>query len=322
MFEGPMIWQSIILFLFRIFELACCIAMVVRFWGSVSGLLGGLAFGTFFVIGMLRALLHQGLAAGWIVGEGAYWVEWLLWEHGYIFMIINLIAYGLLFAAILTAPVGGGRSASYRPVPVGPASVGGGGGVSYRPAPAGPISKGFYLGSILGSLGVSAFFSVISLIFTASDEPLIGLAIVGLGFPLMIYGVVVLMVLIYKMWATLEGKGARTTPGKAVGFLFIPFFNAYWIFQVYWGWAKDFNAYTGQQNMDVPRISEGLALAICITTFCSMVPYIGLLLALPNLVLVGLFLAKACDGMNAMAWVEQNPPSDADAATGLGGMTP
>jgi hypothetical protein len=37
---------------------------------------------------------------------------------------------------------------------------------------------------------------------------------------------------LYRAWKCLQPGGlARTTPGKAIGFLFIPFFNLYWIFQ-------------------------------------------------------------------------------------------
>ena len=38
------------------------------------------------------------------------------------------------------------------------------------------------------------------------------------------------LILLYKMWRQIPGREAPTTPGKAVGFLLIPFFNFYWFF--------------------------------------------------------------------------------------------
>ena len=46
------------------------------------------------------------------------------------------------------------------------------------------------------------------------------------------------------MWAAIQDGYARTTPGKAIGFMFIPFFNIYWMFQAIWGYSKDYNNFS------------------------------------------------------------------------------
>jgi TPR repeat protein len=48
--------------------------------------------------------------------------------------------------------------------------------------------------------------------------------------------------LLYQGWKSIPVDIARTTPGKAVGFLFIPIFNLYWMFVAYDGLIKDMNA--------------------------------------------------------------------------------
>lgn len=53
---------------------------------------------------------------------------------------------------------------------------------------------------------------------------------------------------------------ARTSPGRALGFLFIPFYNLYWMFQVLPGWASDFNAYCARHGIRA-RASMGPLLA-------------------------------------------------------------
>ena len=46
-------------------------------------------------------------------------------------------------------------------------------------------------------------------------------------------------ILHYKCWQSLPAEFARLTPGKAVGFLFIPFFWFYWAFPSFSGLAQD-----------------------------------------------------------------------------------
>src|SRR4051812_41137726 len=49
--------------------------------------------------------------------------------------------------------------------------------------------------------------------------------------------------LIYKSWAAIQDGQASTSPAAAVGFCFVPFFNLYWVFQVWLGFAVDYNDY-------------------------------------------------------------------------------
>ena len=74
------------------------------------------------------------------------------------------------------------------------------------------------------------------------------------------------LALIYKLWSAIEQGNVRTTPGKAVGFMFIPFFNLYWMFQVYWGWAVDYNNYCDERGINGPKMAPGLPMAYCICT--------------------------------------------------------
>ena len=73
-------------------------------------------------------------------------------------------------------------------------------------------------------------------------------ASLGLGTVALLAGCVAILfagiysyIILYRSWHILQPGGARTTPGAAVGFLFIPFFSLYWIFNVYPGWATDWN---------------------------------------------------------------------------------
>jgi len=163
-----------------------------------------------------------------------------------------------------------------------------------------PISKGFYLGSIVGGIVGGTVLVGIGLAVMAGGDD-VGGAILAVAYIPLIYGAVVAAVLIYKIWVAIQGPTARTTPGKAVGFLFIPFFNFYWIFQAFWGWTKDYNALVAQKGVSAPRAPEGLALTMCILTLVGIIPFVGYVTALVNIVLTIVFYNAAINGANALA---------------------
>ena len=82
----------------------------------------------------------------------------------------------------------------------------------------------------------------------------------------------------YRCWNIIQDGYARTTPGKAIGFLFIPLFNLYWLFVSFYGLTVDMNNYL--KRYDVQRYgvrekpcSQGLALTMCIL---CLIPWISL----------------------------------------------
>jgi len=90
------------------------------------------------------------------------------------------------------------------------------------------------------------------------------------------------------------------TPGKAVGFMFIPIFSFYWHFQVQWGFAKDFNAFIDRHEINTPALPAGLFLTLCILTFTTWIPVVGTLLAIVNFIIALVVVSKVCDGVNAI----------------------
>lgn len=139
-----------------------------------------------------------------------------------------------------------------------------------------------------------------------------GLAVLGVALALLIPGMVAFAFTIHALWKTIQappvGVGlpgvARTTPGRAVGFLFIPFFGVYWVFQVWVGLATDTNRTLDQLAPAVPRLSRGLAIAICICTLLSIIPFVGLVFSLANLVMLPIFLWSAFRAANTLRGAE------------------
>ena len=97
---------------------------------------------------------------------------------------------------------------------------------------------------------------------------LLGMAFLMIGMVVLIVSVIFCCMLHYHLWNVIPKEIARTTPGKAVGLMFIPLFNLYWMFVSYLGLSKDLNK-TLQQRGIRYQASEGLGLTLCILTILS-----------------------------------------------------
>lgn len=118
-----------------------------------------------------------------------------------------------------------------------------------------------------------------------------------------IASVVLFCIILYRSWEQIQDGRARTTPGKAVGFLFIPFFNLYWIFEAYTGFVRDSNAYIQRYALPVKMQDEGLATATCVLTLLCIIPYLnivtGLALFILQIILIKNFKDTAVDLIRA-----------------------
>jgi ABC-type Mn2+/Zn2+ transport system permease subunit len=84
--------------------------------------------------------------------------------------------------------------------------------------------------------------------------------------PAAVFGTLIL----YRGWSAVQDGSAQTSPGKAVGFCFIPFFNLYWNFVAYVGLMKEFNRLAEARGRQDQKVNEGIAMTICVlsATLC------------------------------------------------------
>lgn len=186
--------------------------------------------------------------------------------------------------------------------------------------PVEPVSKAFYFGiylgcSILGGiLMVIAMFAIIGGAAASENgglDPAAGGAIAGAGVLVLLLAIacllassIILFVLYYKMWAAIQDGCARTTPGKAIGFMFIPLFNIYWMFQVIWGYSKDYNEYVRRYSIPSKPLPEGLFLAGCILPLLGWIPFVGSLIGIANFVIFIIIVNSICNSINALAYIQ------------------
>lgn len=140
------------------------------------------------------------------------------------------------------------------------------------------------------------------------------------GLPLLVTAIVFGCILLYWNWSLLQGVGARTTPGKAVGFCFIPFFCFYWWFVAHAGLATDNNRYMDAAGIAGPRISRGLAIAICVLGIAAVplafVPFASVVVAIPDMILSFIFAVQEKNVMLAILAHRQQAAVPAQTSAG------
>jgi hypothetical protein len=173
------------------------------------------------------------------------------------------------------------------------------------------INKAFYFWSFTVSAVLITLLIVVAVVaiiiavnakIGPDDTPLVIISAAGfilLLNLLLVFNVIVSFIPLYKAWAAIQDGHARTSPGKAVGFMFIPYFSFYWMFPAYWGYAKDNNAYLERYSLGFPKMPENLFLADCILTLSSLV--FGFIVLPAVIVLDAIILYKICDNINNLA---------------------
>ena len=71
-------------------------------------------------------------------------------------------------------------------------------------------------------------------------------------------------VIVRRAWASVDGGAQGLNPGKAQGFLWIPFFNFYWVFPALVSLATQTNAKADAEQNPAGRITRGFGLVIAI----------------------------------------------------------
>jgi DNA-directed RNA polymerase subunit RPC12/RpoP len=124
--------------------------------------------------------------------------------------------------------------------------------------------------------------------------------IIGCGCMLSLFAFIFFNVLFYQVWRFVINESRSNdlvpsieTPGKAIGFCFIPFFNLYWYFQAFGKFTKDFNVLAKAKGSP-KKMSEGLGTAIPILHVISIAPLINYVTTVVNfLILYPIFISRA-----------------------------
>ena len=104
----------------------------------------------------------------------------------------------------------------------------------------------------------------------------IGGIVLALGVISCLVGSIFYLVWLYKAWKVASRSPEDPSPGQAVGFLFIPFFNLYWIFRAVPGLSAALHRNLRQANPSWMGGTAGHGIGIA-TAVISVIPYVNLL---------------------------------------------
>jgi hypothetical protein len=155
--------------------------------------------------------------------------------------------------------------------------------------------KTFY---VLLYSSAAIFFIALALILT--DSPEVGLLILAIALILMIICFVLFYIILYRLWKFIIAKANELgitpsipTGGQAVGYLFIPFFNFYWLFKGIGKLPLEINAIA--KRYDIQKlVPDNLGYIIATLSIVGLIPFVGYVTSAINfLILLPLFL-KNC----------------------------
>lgn len=160
-----------------------------------------------------------------------------------------------------------------------------------------PASFGMYVGLLVGGFILMMIGFIIMAASGSGDPSAMSVLVMLAGGGVLCWGAILGLIYVHRAWTVLQPAGASTTPGKAVGFLFIPFFNLYWAFVAYWKWAKEWNEAKPRFVVlhQAPQGAEGVFLGAAICQ-CVGIVFGGASLVGGILQLVG--MKSMCDVIN------------------------
>jgi len=145
------------------------------------------------------------------------------------------------------------------------------------------IDRYFFVFLLSGGLLFTTLAVYLALVSLTSDL-LFSIIMAATGLCILLFSGFTACAFIYNSWSLLQNDVARTTAGKAVGFLLIPLFNLYWVFHAIRGFAVDYNRYANKHIPDAPRLPEniflGFSVLFVLVPLFFFIPIISLALGL------------------------------------------
>ncbi|MCF7928195.1 MAG: DUF4328 domain-containing protein [Spirochaetales bacterium] len=150
------------------------------------------------------------------------------------------------------------------------------------------------IGLPMGLLSLFYTFEAFSQPFSATGYTAVYLAVyLAVILPFSIVSTVFGCIWHYKNWAFVDPDLRKTSPGKAVGFSFIPFFNFYWVFVTLIGLWDGLNEmkkrYPQEDSVSLPR---GIPIAIAVCILVSMIPVLNIATSLASWILALIFIIR------------------------------
>jgi hypothetical protein len=120
----------------------------------------------------------------------------------------------------------------------------------------------------------------------------------------------------YHLWKRINDGQNPITPGQALGLLFVPFFNYFWIFRVWAGYATALNSFRSRHGLP-GRVSKGIAVTFTISwllaSMLAVTPAGPLFVGFKSVMLL-MFVAQTGKGVSDIAGLTVSKPGWAAVA--------
>lgn len=178
----------------------------------------------------------------------------------------------------------------------------------------------FLLG-LVTSLGISSDIAIYVGNSAASE------VFAGIAFVALIPATVFCSMLHYQCWHALPAEYRVTSPGRAIGFLFIPFFNLYWAFVSWVKLADGYEVWQRESKVANRYTMRGLGitqailfcLAFALIPVLSLLPILSIAMGLASLMVFGLYYFNVVAAANQM--IAGEPEGDQPSRTGKVGWS-
>ena len=144
------------------------------------------------------------------------------------------------------------------------------------------MSKKWYVGVYAASFALFIVLEIgLSVVLRSGifrrEEKILTLLLVVMILALLqftVVSVVYTFLMLARMWGAIQDGQTSTTVGKAIGFLFIPFFNLYWIFKAWGGFPAAYNSYVERYGLSVPKLGNAAFVAYPVSLLLGIIPLI------------------------------------------------
>jgi len=162
-----------------------------------------------------------------------------------------------------------------------------------------------WLTGLVTSIGITV--DLCSSVGRSAESEVLSVFALLVGIPAIIFG----SILHYQCWHALPIKYRVTSPERAIGFLFIPFFNLYWAFVSWVNLAEGYEAWQRESDLTSRHTMKALGVTQAVL-FClpfillpmilllGEFPIISIMLGIASLVVFGLFYFKAVTTANQL----------------------
>jgi hypothetical protein len=117
--------------------------------------------------------------------------------------------------------------------------------------------------------------------------------------------IIIEAILLHRFWSLIQDGYACTTPGKAIGFRFIPYYSLYWEFTAFGKLPAEMNAFIQRHQLSITPVSDKNAKLHCWFLLGNIIPLIGSPFALVALIFEVITLKEIKD--IAIQIIQQTP---------------